>query len=101
MPSHARRKHAPLAGSLVCGATPTAATTSITAHATRHTLLPPHAWQDGATPLFIAAENGHETVARLLLERGAAVNAAIKVVVVVVVEYGCLSCDGIGVVICL
>ena len=30
-------------------------------------------------PLYIAAQNGHETVARLLLERGAAVNAATKV----------------------
>ena len=35
--------------------------------------------QDGATSLFIASQNGHLEVARLLLDRGADANAAIQV----------------------
>ena len=32
--------------------------------------------QDGATPLYVAAQNGHEGCAKLLLEAKAAVDAA-------------------------
>ena len=37
-------------------------------------------WQDGATPLIAAAQNGHEAVVRLLLEHKASVDAADQVV---------------------
>ena len=35
--------------------------------------------QDGATPLFVAAQEGHEGCAKLLLEAKAAVDAAMNV----------------------
>ena len=35
--------------------------------------------QDGATPLYVAAQNGHEGCAKLLLEAKAAVDAATNV----------------------
>ena len=35
--------------------------------------------QDGATPLFIASQEGHSQVAKLLLSKGADVNLPIKV----------------------
>ena len=44
-----------------------------------HTTLAPPATQNGTTPLFIAAQNGHLEVARLLLASGAKVDAAQQV----------------------
>ena len=35
--------------------------------------------QDGATPLFVASQNGHSQVAELLLGKGADVNLPMKV----------------------
>ena len=35
--------------------------------------------QDGATPLYIASQNGHSQVAELLLSKGANVNLPMKV----------------------
>ena len=35
--------------------------------------------QDGATPLFIASQNGHSQVAEILLSKGANVNLPKKV----------------------
>lgn len=40
------------------------------------------ALHDGATPLFVAAQNGHFPVARLLLKRGAEVDAKREVSVI-------------------
>ena len=48
-------------------------------HTPTHTSLPFRLAQDGVTGLFIASEKGHVEVARLLLDRGAAVDAATTV----------------------
>jgi ankyrin repeat protein len=34
-------------------------------------------WDDGATPLLIAAQNGHEAIVRALIELGADFNKAV------------------------
>jgi ankyrin repeat protein len=42
-------------------------------------VLMPCTLQNGASPLYIASQNGHTDVAQLLLDRGAGVNIADKV----------------------
>ena len=49
----------------------------ITVHSSLHVIIP--LIQDGATPLFVASEQGHSDVVNILIRNGADINLAWKV----------------------
>ena len=50
---------------------------NITVHSSLHVIIP--LTQTGATPLYIASENGHSGVVNILIRNGADINLALNV----------------------